>query len=805
MRVVGPRGWLVALVLAAFAAVAAPASAEILRAEAVLPPGQSGYVSTPGLASGTGSPHLTDQTNLFKNFELRPFGFDQAAVSTETPSPGVRIERDSYGIPSITGSSDRNAWYGVGYAAAEDRLFELELFRRAGSGRLAEILGSTYLDDDLIARRDYYTDAEVDAMVGRIPPRLQDRLVAYRDGINAYIDYLTTHPTLVPGEFVALGVPVTDFSARDLARIGILLARTVPSGDGNELENAQALRKIGPQGFDRLAPVRTKGSIETIHRSEGFFNAQPGRSRKNERQGYRRTRRFLRTIDVAGAEGPGTTTTSGNAQAMSAETGEEPGADLARILPHGGSFMWAISDPKRDRGYIFNGPQLGFAIPELFFEFELHSPVQDIRGVSAAGVPVVGIGHNDKVAWGFTSGLSDEDDLFAVKTTGPETYEYRGEERQMDCRNETFNYRTPPTSLPDLIDDPGLPAGSVTERICRTSQGPVQFRGDGVAYARRYAIWNRELETVVGLTKLNDAKTINDVDAAMRKVTWNENVMAADSQGRIGYWHPGLHPLRSKRWDERLPFPGDGRAEWRGLLPRSRTPHVVDPERNWLVNWNNLPSVGWTNGDGPARERENGNLHRVRLIQKLVRKVAKHPSYRRSRRIELTSGTTAQQFPFANRRKLRAAMRRRKGIGRATLKELLSWDGNYDRTDDAGTVAPGVTIWETFKKRLERRLLKPYGPAAKLLAGGTSTSHEYDITPAEAIALRDLSARQYAGAANSAGRDLAKRFGTRSPNGWRAPRLMYHVIAQGAGDPPKLPFFDRGTFSESLSVGQRKP
>ena len=65
------------------------------------------------------------------------------------------------------------------------------------------------------------------------------------------------------------------------------------------------------------------------------------------------------------------------------------------------------------RAYLFNGPQLGFSIPELFVEFELHSPVQDIRGVSAAGVPVVGIGHNGQVAWGFTSGLSDEDDLYA--------------------------------------------------------------------------------------------------------------------------------------------------------------------------------------------------------------------------------------------------------------------------------------------------------------------------------------------------------------------------------------------------------
>lgn len=798
------RGSIVALATAAATlAMATSASAEVLQAEAVLPPGQSGYVSIPGVASGTGSPHLTDQTDLFVNFGLRPFGFNQTATTTETPVPGVRIERDAYGIPSITAESDRGAWFGVGYAAAQDRLFELELFRRAGSGRLAEILGSTYLDDDLIARRDYYTDAEVDEMIARLPPELQDRTVAYRDGINAYIDYLQTHPTEIPGEFVALGVPLTDWTVRDSARIGILLARTVPSGDGNELENAQALAKIGPKSFNRILPVRSEDPVTTIKRSEGEFPAQPGRSAKDERRGFRRSRRYLAKIDVAGAVGPGTLPAGGRSAALRAED-ETPGADLARILPQGGSFMWAISDPRRKAGYLFNGPQLGFAIPELFFEFELHSPQQDIRGVSAAGLPLVGIGHNGTVGWGFTSGLSDEDDLFAVRTTGNETYEIRGEARQMECRNEVFTFNTPPTSLPDLVEDPGLPSGSVTERICRTAQGPVQFRGDGVAYARRYAIWGRELETLVGLTALNDAQTIKDVDRAMRDVTWNENVIATDSQGRIGYWHPGLHPLRAKRWDERLPFPGNGEAEWRGLLPRRKTPHLVDPKRNWLMNWNNLPSTGWTNGDAPARERTNGDLHRARLLQALVRRVAKRPSYARSRRIELTSGTTAQQFPFADRRKLKAARKLRKGIGAETISELLRWDGNYARTASDGTVDAGVAIWEEFKTQMELIVLRRLGSGAKPLLGGTSASHEYDMTPGEALALRELRPRAYASAAISTGKVLSEKFGSADPSAWRPPRLMYEITAQGAGSPPEpFPFFDRGTFTESLALGQR--
>ena len=139
----------------------------------------------------------------------------------------------------------------------EDRLFQLDLFRRATSGRLAEILGSSYLDDDLIARRDYYTDAEVDSMLAEIPPALLSRAEAYRDGVNAWIDYVSgVGLPQMPGEFVALAdLPIDPWTLRDTARVGIFLARTVPSGDGNELPNALALRSVvrraGPDALER--------------------------------------------------------------------------------------------------------------------------------------------------------------------------------------------------------------------------------------------------------------------------------------------------------------------------------------------------------------------------------------------------------------------------------------------------------------------------------------------------------------------------------------------------------------------------
>jgi penicillin amidase len=793
-------------VAVAAAALPAVAQARILRAEDVLPPGQSGYVSIAGTPTGTGSPHLTDQTNLFINFKFKSAMFDQPGAES-SPRAGVKIVRDGYGVPSITGASDFDAWWGVGFAVAEDRLFQLELFKRATSGRLAEILGPDYLPDDLIARRDYYTTPELEAMARRMPPALFRRVEAYRDGINAYIATVRSDPSKMPGEFAALGVQLTDWTTDDSLRVGVFLARTIPSGDGMELDNARAFNAIGAKAFSKLLPLRTPGRIATVPRSEGLFPSQPGRTRRQEAASYKRSRRFLKGLPLPARE----------VKAASVRARHRP------IFPTGGSYMWAISRAKLDRrgrvkkpgpAYLFNGPQLGFSIPELFVEFEVHSPTQRVRGVSAAGVPLVGIGHNANIAWGFTSGLSDEDDLYAEKLSGAESYRFKGKLRPMSCRDETFNYRTPPTGLPSALPQtlsdllggvggggpPQAPAGSKTERICRTVHGPVQARAGDRAYARRYAIWGRELETLVGLSHLNDAKNVAGVDKSMREVTWNENVIAADSRGNIGYWHPGLHPLRPRNFDERFPYPGTGEAEWRGLLNRRKTPHSINPPQGYLFNWNNMPSLGWTNGDGESRERTSGRFHRSAWLRQLVRGVKRHPSYARHRGIDRNNGTIAQQRPLFSAR-LKQARRHSHGRARALLAELVRWDGSFNRADANNTVAPGVAIWEEFKSQAEQVAFRAFRPGAGLLSDGASKSHQFDITNGEAYGLRTLSLRGLALAATRADAALTKRFATNVIGAWREPRRMYVVTAQGAAEPPKLPFFDRGTWQQSVAVG----
>ena len=336
------------LALAVLLAPAGAAQAGIIRSEDVLPAGQSGFVG----ADGTGSPHLYDQLPLFLSFSYKPADLNGAGSAQETPRPGVAIARDGYGVPSVTGTTEDDLWWGAGYAVAQDRLAELELFRRRGNGTLAEILGKSMLADDIVARRDYYTTPELQAMLARLPADIQARFRAYAAGVNAWIDHVRQTPADLPLEFSALKIPLRPWSVLDSLRIGVLLARTIPTGDGEELDNLAALRAFGPSTFAKILPLRVPGQITTIPAADGTFPSQPGRTRAQERAAFARSQRYVRSLPLAPVVGAAAGVPTGKAS---------PAHTIDVGLGHlGGSFMWAIRRPSDGHTFLVNGPQLGY-------------------------------------------------------------------------------------------------------------------------------------------------------------------------------------------------------------------------------------------------------------------------------------------------------------------------------------------------------------------------------------------------------------------------------------------------------------
>ena len=769
-------GTVVALLL-----LSVPASARVIQAETILPPGQSGFVGPDGQ-----SPHGLDQLSLFEKliFKPEPLGGGPGGSSPAEPRPGVTIRRDDFGVPAITATNESDLWWGAGYAVAQDRLGEMEVFRRRGAGTLAEVLGKGSLEDDFIARRDYYTDSELMAMFQKLPATLRARTQAYVDGVNAWITHVRQTPADMPNEFTLLHVPLNDWTLLDTLRIGVLLARTIPSGDGSELANLAALRKLGAKRFAQYLPLRVGGEIPSIPARAGSFPSRPGRTKAQETAAFARSQLWLRKIPLPKAA---------PASAARIPTGLEQDVHaidvgLGKV---GGSFMWAIRRPSDSHTLFFNGPQLGYQSPNTFVELDLQAPGIKLHTATAPGVPVNSNGYNEHVAWGVTSGLSDDDDLYVEKLVGKERYRFKGRVLKMSCRNEKFGYTDGGTKK------------SVNRRICRTVHGPVQATSHGYAFARRYAIWGRELETLNGLAGVAAATNLQEVDKALLGTSWTENILAADDQGHIGYWHPGLYPLRNVSWDERLPLPGDGSAEWNGLLPRSKDPHVIDPPgQNWLVNWNNTPAKGWTYGDASAREQLRGSFHRVAFLQKLVSDAAKDPA-------SFDAGTTAimrNLSSIATQRQvaqkiLERAAKGATGPAADVLNTLLAWDGNFTRTADDGTLDPGVDTWHAFKAEAERVMFGTLSPALEGLFEKRGSEGFIESTYGETLALRRLSPAKLQKAAADAATELTKTYGSADPAKWRLKRPTVTAEVQGLATAPPTPLQNRGTYEMAVELG----
>jgi penicillin amidase len=271
--------------------------------------------------------------------------------------------------------------------------------------------------------------------------------------------------------------------------------------------------------------------------------------------------------------------------------------------------------------------------------------------------------------------------------------------------------------------------------------------------------------------------------------------------------------LRPRNWDERLPFPGTGEAEWRGLLSRRQIPAVIDPKQGWLANWNNLPSAGWTAGDGTARKRMDGNAFRVTLLFPLVQALARNPTFERAQDVIRKAGTTAQQRP-ATDAALRRAASGATGGAATVLHALVSWDGSYARVDANNTVDPGVAAWDAFRAAAAKRAIAPLGAGAQWLADENvlqplhpdyhpgAPYHYFDSSHFQSYALRSLSMPGYRAAAQDAFAALSARFGTGNAAAWREPRRMFDFKGLAGASPPPLPFFDRGTYEQFIETGR---
>ena len=430
----------------------------------------------------------------------------------------IAIVRDRFGVPHVQAGSEADAIFGQGFVQAQDRLFQLELFRRAASGRLAEVAGPRALDADRFARRLGLTGrADRDLAACRDPER--GLLDAFARGINAGIRSLRA----LPPEFAVLRTTPEPWRAEHSLLLGRLLMFGFASNWDVELERERLVAALGPERaalLDGAYPAHA--ATATGHPSAGA------------------SERLLAAYEATAVAG---------------------------VPTHGASNAWALCGSQTRSGapLLACDPHLRAGVPGLFHVVHVAGGELDVIGADVPGLPGVIIGHNRAVAWGVTAGLADVSDCYV---------------EELD-RDDPERYRTPHgwqrgTTRVERIAVRG--AASVEETVLETRHGPVigpALPGQDRAMALRSTALEAG-ETVGPLLDANRARTVGEFEEAVGR--WpgaTFNFVFAGREGSIGYRMGGSIPRR-ERGAGLLPQDGARSPGPPEPLPAAEMPRVLD-------------------------------------------------------------------------------------------------------------------------------------------------------------------------------------------------------------------------------------
>ncbi len=489
---------------------------------------------------------------VLSTFPARSGRFRVAGLSAP-----IRIATDPRGVPTVRADSFEDALFGLGWAHARDRLWQMELQRRVGSGRLAEALGAKLLPTDRFLRTIGFRRA-AEAALRALSPVARRQLSTYRSGVNAYLASSMARPI----ETTLLRISVAPFDDADCLVWSKLMAWDLAGNATAELRRARLIARVGPDRADQLlAPAP---AVPTILRDEEWqpsaapAAASPARPRSRARRAG--SRAAWQALE--------------DAFALSANLGF--GGEAV------GSNNWVVAGSRTRSGkpLLANDPHLGLRAPSIWYLARLEVPGLAVEGATLPGLPGIVIGHNDRIAWGLTNLEPDVQDLYVerIDPKDPARYLWKGQSLAFETRIEVLRVR----------------GGADVQLPVRTSvHGPIVT--DVISGAER-------LRAPVALrwTGLDPDDTTGEafltIDAAKDWKSFlagvallhapGQNFVYADVDGHIGYTASGAIPIRP-RADGLLPTPGDGDDDWTGFIPFDRLPRVLDPPRGYIVTANN--------------------------------------------------------------------------------------------------------------------------------------------------------------------------------------------------------------------------
>ncbi|TFD80895.1 penicillin acylase family protein [Cryobacterium psychrophilum] len=506
----------------------------------------------------------------------------------------VTVLRDEAGIPQITATTATDLFLAEGYVHAQDRFWEMDFRRHVTAGRLAELFGESQVGTDTFVRTLGWR-AVAEAEVALLDPETLSYFQAYADGVNAY---LKTHEGAdVSVEYAVLAVQNPGYKPEPWTPADSVswikaMAWDLRSNLDDEIDRAELATALDPAQIAQLHPSYPYDSHPTI--VDGPPAAATGA-----------------TVSAGAAEATAHVLAAGDGYASALASLRTSLQSVPELLgPAGGeigSNSWVVGGDLTDTGkpILANDLHLGPALPSIWYQVGLRCSTVtadcpfDVAGYSFSGLPGVIVGHNSRVAWGFTNLGPDVADLYVEKVTG-DTYEYDGAAKPLLVRNEKIK----------VAGGPGVKIA-----IRSTEHGPIVSGLSGSDFARIASEYPQSAglaalpgtadpamtyELSLQWTALTPGRTASAIFAMSRATDWesfraaaskfdvpSQNLIYADVDGNIGYQAPGVIPIRVTG-DGTVPVPGwTSQYGWSGYIPFDALPQVFNPPSGYIVAANN--------------------------------------------------------------------------------------------------------------------------------------------------------------------------------------------------------------------------
>ena len=445
----------------------------------------------------------------------------------------VRVQRDRWGVAHIYARDQHDLFFAQGFVTAQDRLFQIELWKRAGQGRLAEILGPSAIQRDISARRLRYR-GDMAQEYRSYAADTREILAAFTAGINAYIAniQLPGHPGL-PVEFRLAAFKPEQWQPEDC--LNRLAAYAMMANASEELLHAQLVTLLGASEASEL------------------FRFDPGTK-----------------LDPA----PGADFSGLSPALLEAIVGSDKRIPVpATTLQESNNWTVAGVLTANGKPLLANDPHRVIAQPSLRYIVHLIAPGWNVIGAVEPALPGVAAGHNEHIAWGFTIFGIDQQDLYLETLNPADSKLYQTEHGWEAVREER-----------ESIHVRGAADVEVVLRFTR--HGPILWEDGKRALALRWVGAEPGTAGYLGALSLDRAHDWQEFERAMPR--WKvppENIVYADRAGNIGEHSTGLAPLRTN-FNGLLPVPGTGQYEWSGFVPNGQLPRSYNPTAGYIATAN---------------------------------------------------------------------------------------------------------------------------------------------------------------------------------------------------------------------------